>query len=418
MLKLGKYSLGIGDRFGHECVAQLKALKKAKENGIVITPVWNKSNRENIITNSLPSYTRQAADNAVNYLDWEGDYFVDADHINLSNVDNFIESCDFFTIDVADYVNKMSEMEDVDKFIGTNLKYLGKLNINGIPKSFSISESDLKYIAQKYLRAGLEAGKIYRRIERTKGKGNFITEVSMDETSEPITQVELFFILSILAEQNIPLQTIAPRFTIDFLKGVDCSGDISTFSQEFEDFLHVIDYAIKEFGLPDNLKLSIHSGSDKFSIYPEIKRLTAKHNKGFHLKTAGTTWLEEIIGLCLADKKSLELVKSIYKIALTRIDELIAPYTGLVKIDISKLPSITEIQGWDGDKMANSIKHNKLHPDYNPHLRQLMHVSYKIAAELGDEYTNSLKKYSNVIEQQVFYNIYNRHLCKLFDLPD
>ena len=69
------------------------------------------------------------------------------------------------------------------------------------------------------------------------------------------------------------------------------------FEKEFNDDLAVIAFAVKRYGLPENLKLSVHSGSDKFSIYGAIRRALKRHNAGLHIKTAGTTWLEELIGL-------------------------------------------------------------------------------------------------------------------------
>jgi len=116
----------------------------------------------------------------------------------------------------------------------------------------------------------------------------------MDEVPLPQTPVELFFILKMLGSEQIPLQTVAPKFSGRFNKGVDYVGDPLKFATEFESDLMVISFAIKEFGLPENLKMSVHSGSDKFAIYQHIGNLIKKHNKGIHLKTAGTTWLEEV----------------------------------------------------------------------------------------------------------------------------
>ncbi len=147
-------------------------------------------------------------------------------------------------------------------------KYEGELKIPGIAKSFTISKQQIINIAEKYLFAAIKAWDIYRKIENSKGKGNFITEVSMDEVPEPQTPVELFFILRMLAAENIPVQTIAPKFSGRFNKGVDYVGNPQDFALEFESDLKVIDFAVKEFGLPENLKMSIHSGSDKFAIYP------------------------------------------------------------------------------------------------------------------------------------------------------
>jgi len=417
MINLDKYSIGIGDRFAHEGVAQLRALEKAMKFGLDIVPVWNKSNREHTIIHSTPADNRNAADNAIKKINWKGQYFVDADHINISNVDKFIDSSDFFTIDIADYIGKKSDDSLIDQFIERNIKYT-TLKIPGILETFRITKDNLRIIAEKYLFAVIEAGKIYRHIENHKGFGNFITEVSMDEVDEPQSPIELFFILSACSFEKIPLQTIAPKFTGRFNKGVDYVGKLDQFSREFEENLMVIDFAIKEFGLPGNLKLSIHSGSDKFSIYPVMGQLIKKYNKGIHLKTAGTTWLEEVIGMAMAGEGPLDLAKSIYGIALSRFDELCGPYRANIDIDQSALPSLIEIQSWNSEKFVNTLRHIPGHPDYNPNFRQLMHVAFKIAAEYGTEFISILEKHSDVIGEQVSTNLFDRHICRLFNLKE
>ncbi len=104
MKKLGKYSLGMGDRFGHQGSAQLAAIIEAGKKGIDITPVWNKSNREHMIIGTEPGDVRKEADDVTEIVGFSKPYFVDADHINFDTVDRFIGSSDFFTIDVASYI--------------------------------------------------------------------------------------------------------------------------------------------------------------------------------------------------------------------------------------------------------------------------------------------------------------------------
>lgn len=415
-MKFGKYSFGVGDRFNHEGEAQLSALIKANKQGVEVTPVWNKSNREHDIVHSEPSGTRSEADAAVKALGWEAPYFVDADHINLGNVDRFIEPSNFFTLDVAMYIGNESPAEDVAAF-KESCKSLGvSVNIPGINESIEISDVLLDEVATKYLAAIKEAGKIYRHIEAAKGEGNFVTEVSMDEVETPQTPVELFFILKMIANENIPAQTIAPKFTGRFNKGVDYVGDAEQFAKEFEQDVLVIDYAVKEFGLPADLKLSVHSGSDKFTIYPIMADIIKRYDKGLHVKTAGTTWLEEVIGLAISGDEGLAAAKEIYTKALDRKEELCAPYADVIDIDNSKLPSADEVESWTGEKFGNTLRHIPGHADYNPNFRQLIHVGYKVAAEMGERYTGLLEKYADVVGGCVEENIYDRHLKRLFDL--
>ncbi len=413
-MNLGKYSFGVGDRFAKQGKAQLAALIKAKQQGIEITPVWNKSHREHTIIGTKPADTRKEADEAVAACGWKDAYFVDADHIGLKNVDLFIDSSDFFTLDVADFIGKSAVENDVARFVEKHSKFIGSLEIAGIEQSFKIDREQLKTIAIKFLYAIKQAGEIYRHIKQVKGANNFITEVSLDETDQPQTPIEMLFILAAIADEGIPADTVAPKFTGRFNKGVDYVGDIAKFTKEFEEDLAVVAFAIKEFGLPKDLRLSIHSGSDKFSIYKPISKALKKFDAGLHLKTAGTTWLEELIGLALAGGEGLAIAKEIYAKSLSRIDELCQPYATVIDIDRSKLPASADVDRWDGQKFASTLRHDQSCKDYNPNFRQLLHVAYKIPAEMGGRFLDALEKYEDIIAPNVTENIYNRHIKPIF----
>ena len=415
-MELSKYSFGAGDRFSHQVEAQLRALIKANEAGVDVSPVWNKSNREHGIVKTTPNHVRAEADAAVKALGWNKRYFVDADHINLTTVAPFVDASDFFTLDVAAFIGNESSKDAIEAFLASCEKYKGALQIPGISQPVKVDDELLIEIAVKFLAATEQAANIYQYLVDKKGKGNFITEVSMDEVESPQTPVDLFFILKMLADKGVPVQTIAPKFTGRFNKGVDYVGDLEQFAKEFEDDVLVIAHAVKEFGLPADLKLSVHSGSDKFSIYPIMADIIKKHDKGLHVKTAGTTWLEEVIGLALAGGEALEAAKEVYASALSRKDELCGPYADVIDIDDSRLPSSKEVNGWSGEKFANTLRHIPGHPDYNPNFRQLIHVGYKVAAEMGERYYALLEKNADVVGACVEENIYERHLKRLFNL--
>ncbi|UCG57522.1 MAG: hypothetical protein JSU70_21980 [Phycisphaerales bacterium] len=415
---LGKYSFGIGDRFCHQGKAQLAALIEAKKHGLDITPVWNKSHREHTIIGTEPADTRKEADDAVAACGWDGPYFVDADHIGLSNVDQFVDSSDFFTLDVADFTGKSTESADINTFVKKHARLIGSLRVDGIDAPLDITEERIGMIAAKYLSAVGQAGKIYRHIAKAKGADTFITEVSMDETDQPQTPVEMLFILAAVAGEEIPAQTIAPKFTGRFNKGVDYVGNIERFAKEFEEDLAVVAFAVREFGLPENLKLSVHSGSDKFSIYEPISQALEKFDAGLHLKTAGTTWLEELIGLATASGDGLAVAKEIYAKALLRIDELCGPYATVIDIDAGNLPSPDEVAKWDGPKYASALRHDQSCRAYNPDLRQLLHVGYKVAAEMGNRFTDALVAYEGAIAPNVTANIHDRHIRPVFGWSD
>ena len=414
MLSLEKFSIGVGDRFAHQAKAQLRAFQMLAERGVEAVPVWNKSNREHSFIGSEPSSVLAAAQSAVKELGWTNGWHVDADHIGLKTVDRFLPHSDFFTLDVADFIGKTAAPEAVKVFVDKHSELSGTVSIAGIARPFTITRAEVERVAGKFLFAAQEAGKIYRHIAATKGAGNFITEVSMDETDSPQTPPELLIILAALADEGVPAQTIAPKFTGRFNKGVDYVGDLVQFEQEFSDDLAVIAHAVKAYGLPANLKLSVHSGSDKFSLYPIIRRTLPKFGAGLHLKTAGTTWLEELIGLCEAGGDGLALARKVYAYALAHVDELCAPYASVIDIDRARLPGSATVNGWSGPTFASTLRHIPKHPDFNAHVRQLLHVSFKLAAKAGPRYLDLLKANEAIVAKQVTENIFERHLRPLF----
>lgn len=411
-MELGKYSLGIGDRFGVEGTAQLRALQKAAALGVEITPVWNKSNREHMIIGTSPADTRRAAGEAVRACAWDGPYFIDADHIGLTTVDRFIETSDFFTIDVADYIGKPSTAGSTAAFLKAMSRFKGMLSIPGIPAPLRIGNELLMDVAQKYLYAVEEAGKVYRHIAERKQL--FVPEVSFDEATSPQTPAELFFILAAIALEGIPIQTIAVKFTGDFLKGVDYVGDVNTFKQEFEDDLAVVAFAVDTFKLSKTLKISVHTGSDKFSLYPIMHEAIKKFDAGLHLKTAGTTWLEEVIGLAASGGDGLKLAKELYAEAFKRYDELCKPYLTVIQVDRHQLPDPRQVESWTAVEYVEALQHNQSCERFNPHFRQFIHVSFKVASEMGDRYRNLLHSCRVIIESGVTTNIFDRHIEPLF----
>ena len=386
----------------------------ALEAKVTVTPVWNKSNREHLIIGSEPESVRRAADAAVASLGWKGDYFCDADHITLQTVDRFLPVCDFYTIDVADAIGKPAAAGDVDAFVARHSKLIGEIALMGTQEKFSISEPTLRATAQKYLAAVQQAGKVYRHILAAKGEGNFLPEVSMDETDTAQTPVELLLILAAIADEGIPVATIAPKFSGRFNKGVDYVGDVAQFEREFGLDIAAIAYAVEHFGLPADLKLSVHSGSDKFSIYAPIHRAITRLNAGVHLKTAGTTWLEELIGLAEADGSALTLAKEIYAEAYAHKDELCAPYATVIDIDESRLPAPSTVAAWSSAQYVAALRHVPHAAGYNSSLRQLLHVGFKIAAKMGGRYLDLLEANETIIARNVTENLFDRHIAPVF----
>ena len=236
----------------------------------------------------------------------------------------------------------------------------------------------------------------------------------MDETDSAQSPVELLIILGAIADEGIPLQTIAPKFSGRFNKGVDYVGDVAQFERELGLDVAAIAYAVRQYGLPQNLKLSVHSGSDKFSIYPAIHATMQKFDAGVHLKTAGTTWLEELIGLAEAGGDGLALAKEIYFEAFAHRDELCAPYASVIDIDATSLPSPGEVRAWSSVEYTSALRHKRGVPSYNGSLRQLLHVGFKVAAKMGRRYTDLLDVNEAVIAKNVTENLFNRHIAPVF----
>jgi hypothetical protein len=413
-VKLTKYSVGVGDRFAHQAKAQLQACMKALDQGIQVAPVWNKSNREHSIIGSEPASVRAAADAAVKALGWKHAYFCDADHITGATVERFLAPCDFFTFDVADFIGQPAAAADIESFVKRHPELRGSIELAGSDQTFEITPELLAQAAGKFLAAVKKAGEVYRIVLGAKGAGNFIPEVSMDETDRAQTPVELLIILAAIADEGIPVQTIAPKFSGRFNKGVDYVGDVKQFEREMALDVAAIAYAVKQYGLPENLKLSVHSGSDMFSIYPAIHATMKRFNVGVHLKTAGTTWLEELIGLAEAGGEGLALAKEVYGEALAHMEELCGPYATVIDIDPGKLPSAEAVRGWTSEQYTSALRHVESNPAYNPSLRQLLHVGFKVAAKMGPRYLNLLEANEPVIAKNVTENLFDRHIAPVF----
>ena len=236
----------------------------------------------------------------------------------------------------------------------------------------------------------------------------------MDETVRAQTPTELLVILAAVADENVPIQTIAPKFTGRFNKGVDYVGDVEEFERELKLDMAVLAHASAQYGLPASLKLSIHSGSDKFRIYPAVCRAMRECETGVHLKTAGTTWLEEVIGLAEAGGEGLAIVREVYREAYEHIDELTVPYADVIDLRRERLPSPVALTTYSSADIVGALRHDANDPRYNPDLRQLFHVAFKLAARMGSRYTDALVAHRDVVERNVTMNLFERHIRPVF----
>ena len=174
----------------------MQAIRQMNDLGFEVIPVWNKSYREHKIVKTTQASVLQEAKNAVAKAGWPKSYFVDADHISMENVDEFLEYSNFFTIDVAHFLSQPADQGNRKEFIGRQSKYIGKLEIPGIKRKFDISKEFLSQTADTYLTAIHKVAVIYNHIAEMKGEENFVAEVSMDETEYAQSPIDLFFILN------------------------------------------------------------------------------------------------------------------------------------------------------------------------------------------------------------------------------
>jgi hypothetical protein len=227
-------------------------------------------------------------------------------------------------------------------------KYLGKEFDIGEGVRLSFTEAELKKIAAVYGAAIKFAAEIYGKFFK-KGKYGADFEISIDETSTPTTPLQHYFVARELKDSGVSFATLAPRFCGEFQKGVDYIGDLAQFEKEIN--IHAV--IARHF----NYKLSIHSGSDKFSVFPSIGRAT---KTCFHVKTAGTNWLEAMRVVALTDPA---LYRDVHKYALSAFDEARKYYH--VTTDLKKIPDV--------DKMPD----NELPGLFNQNdSRQLIHITY------------------------------------------
>ena len=129
---------------------------------------------------------------------------------------------------------------------------------------------------------------------------------------------------------------------------------------------------------------------------------------------AGTTWLEELIGLAEAGGAGLRMAQTLYREALEHREELCKPYATVIDIDPGELPSADDVDRWSGAQFVAALRHDLAEPEFNPHLRQLLHVAFKLAAKKGSAFLDLLEQHEEIVARNVTTNIYSRHLRPLF----
>jgi tagaturonate epimerase len=415
MKTLPRFTLGTGDRFGRQGVAQLTAIHDATLQGVPVHPVWNKSNREHSLIGTKPPSLREEADAAVRALGWTKPYFVDADHIGLQTVEAFLPCCDFFTIDVADLTGQPAPEEKLRAFVHRHAKLVGSHTLPNLDFPLLIDRADLEKPPPQ------NSSRPWRRPAASTATSPQPNPTATSPSRSRSTKPTPRNLLPNFSRSSpcSPTRACPPKPSRRNSPAASTRvwttpATSHAFEREFDADLAVIALAIDLFGLPRTLKISVHSGSDKFSIYPAIRRLVEKHNAGLHLKTAGTTWLEEVTGLAESGGEGLRIAKDIYAAALPRAVDLIQPYAPVVDIDPATLPADSEVEAWTAEEFVGRLEHNQSSPLYDPQFRQFLHVSFRVAAEMGARFTDALEANAAIVNRRVRANLLDKHILPLF----
>ncbi|CAG1000419.1 tagaturonate epimerase [Anaerolineales bacterium] len=377
-------SFGFGDRLGLATPGHIEALRLSTFN---LKPVFaQQSIRENTRTGRTPQQVIHDAKRAVDAAKWDSAWGADADH--LKTVDDLLPFVDagytFFTVDPGEHVDNAADTDPLEvlkqKVTALNWDELLALYLSGDSDQAwgRFDTESLMRAAVKYSRAIQHAVAMFKRLSELKDAFDF--EMSVDETDAPTTPLEHFFIANELTRAGVKFTSLAPRFIGRFEKGVDYIGDVNTLDVELSKHAAVTAH----FG---TYKLSLHSGSDKFSVYPLIAKYWGER---LHVKTAGTSYLEALRVLAVTEPG---LFERIWALGLERYPIDRATYH--VSAEIEKAP--TEIS-------------SALLDDF--HAREIFHVTFGSALmQFGDEIKSALVKHADVYNANL-----QKHFRKHLDL--
>jgi len=360
-------SFGFGDRLGLATPGHIAAVRDTK-----FAPIFaQQSVRENACTGRSPQQVIDDARRAVDAAKWDAPWGADADHLKtVEDIPPFVDAgYTFFTVDPGEHVDNSADTDSLEilkqKVANLNWDELSALYLkeDGDQVWGKFEAESLMRAMVKYGRAVQHAASMFRRIYQMKDEFDF--EVSVDETDSPTTPLEHFFIARELVRLGVRFTSLAPRFIGRFEKGVDYIGDLNALDIELEKHAAVTAH----FG---NYKLSLHSGSDKFTVYP----LVAKHwGERIHVKTAGTSYLE---ALRVLTKHEPDLFMKIYALGRERYETDKKTYHVLA--ELNKLPKTNNLPS--------------LLDDF--HAREVLHVTFGSAlAQFGIELKAALAKHDN-----------------------
>ena len=362
-------AFGFGDRIGLATPGHVMAVARAE--GRILPVFAQQSIREMSRTERTASQVLDDATWGVFRAGWTLPFGADADHLKTkSDVDVTAQAgFVFFTIDPSEYVDQQANDYGRDQIEGKFQDLIDR-KVEGASdfiklyrgRTFEIEhgegeirvtfeELSLKRAAVKYGQALAHTYEMARHVAKCMGSRSFELEISVDETPQPTSPLEHLFIALELKRHHIPIVSLAPRFVGDFEKAIDYKGNLALFDESLKQHMAIAE----QFG---PYKISVHSGSDKLSIYPSFGRIC----KGrFHVKTAGTSYLEALRVVCRVDK---ELFRSIVQFARQRFETDRASYHISTGLDL--VPEASNLQDGELEKVYLDQEHG----------RQILHVTF------------------------------------------
>lgn len=325
-------SFGFGDRLGLATPGHLAALRSY---GGSIQPIFaQQSIREMSRTSRKPSDVMEDAIRALRDASYGGMWSADADHLKTPEDVNATAGAGFvfFTIDPSDYVDPQADdypadvlqkkFNDIRDDVNWADDYFGQTRTLPNGEAITFDTTTVRRAAVKYGKAIAHAVKMGAHIDRVMGKrdAKFEIELSVDETPQPTTPAEHYIIAEQCLRANVKLVSLAPRYVGEFEKGIDFKGDMKAFERSLATHAAIA----RQVG---PYKLSLHSGSDKLSIYTAFAKITQGM---FHVKTAGTSYLE---ALRVASRHERKLFRRIVDFSRERFERDKATYHISAKLD-------------------------------------------------------------------------------------
>jgi hypothetical protein len=393
-----KKSAGCGDRLGLATPGHIRAIRRSSMAPILA----QQSIRENTRTGRTPQQVMDDATWGVFQEGWRDGFGADADHLkNTADIDSCVAAgFTFYTIDPSEHVDNEANTAPFDVlrakieatpwaemetgWADTQSRFFNPIDLGDF--EFKMDAGDLLRATAKYGRVVAHTVRMYRHLEAVMNGKPFELEMSVDESETVTTLAEHIYIANELKRLGVKWVSLAPRYVGDFEKGVDYIGDLSEFEKSFARHVAVA----KTFG---PYKLSLHSGSDKFSVYPIASRLAGDL---VHLKTAGTSYLEALRAIAQVDPK---LFRKIAAFARERYPVDRASYH--VSAEVGKAPDAGRLS--DGELTT-------LLDDF--HAREILHVTFGSVLnhpDFREPFFAALRG-----DEEVYYRMLETHFGKHF----